>query len=352
MMPDDAGRREREREVLDQQPVAEALAQPGRLDHLVAEARARRDVDLDRVELDVALLGEQPLVVVQARLRLLAPALRVLAHPLELGRDRPLARGLLALLLREPLLLLLEPARVVALEREAAAAVELEDPARDVVEEVAIVGDGDDRALVVLEVPLEPGDRLGVEVVRRLVEQQQVGGGEQQPAERDAAALAAGERRDVGVGGREPERVHRLVELGVEVPRVGGVDLLLQARELVRGLVRVVRGELVEAVEQRADPGHAVLDVAAHVLVGVELRLLLEQPDGGAGRELGLAAVLGVLTGHDPQQRRLAGAVEAEDADLGAGEERQRDVLEDLLVGRMRPAQPVHRIDVLARHVG
>ena len=63
---------------------------------------------------------------------------------------------------------------------------------------------------------------------------------------------------------------------------------------------------------------HAVLDVAAHVLGLVQLRLLLEQPDGGAGRELRLAAVLLVLPGHDPQQRRLAGAVEAEHADLGA----------------------------------
>ena len=75
------------------------------------------------------------------------------------------------------------------------AAVELEDPAGDVVEEVAVVGDGDDGALVLLEEALEPRDRLGVEVVRRLVEQQQVGRGEQQPAERDAPALAAGERR-------------------------------------------------------------------------------------------------------------------------------------------------------------
>ena len=55
------------------------------------------------------------------------------------------------------------------------AAIELEDPAGDVVEEVAIVRDGDDGAGVVLEEPLEPGDRLGVEMVGRLVEQQQVG---------------------------------------------------------------------------------------------------------------------------------------------------------------------------------
>ena len=85
--------------------------------------------------------------------------------------------------------------RVVALERDAPAAVELEDPAGDVVEEVAVVGHRDDGARVVREVALEPGDRLGVEMVRRLVEEQQVGRREQQPAERDAAPLAAGERR-------------------------------------------------------------------------------------------------------------------------------------------------------------
>src|SRR3712207_8440244 len=38
----------------------------------------------------------------------------------------------------------------------------------------------------------------------------------QQPAQRDAPALPAGEGGDVGVGRREAQRVHRLVELGVE----------------------------------------------------------------------------------------------------------------------------------------
>ena len=74
-----------------------------------------------------------------------------------------------------------------------AAAVELEDPAGDVVEEVAIVGDGDDGALVVGQVLLEPGDALGVEVVGGLVQQQQIGLLQQQPAQRDAAPLAAGQ---------------------------------------------------------------------------------------------------------------------------------------------------------------
>ena len=111
--------------------------------------------------------------------------------PFALALDGALARLLLAAFLREALLLLLEPGRVVALVGNAAAAVELEDPARDVVEEVAVVGDDQDRAGIGAQVSLEPGGRLGVEVVRGLVEEQEVRLLEQQLAQRDAALLAA-----------------------------------------------------------------------------------------------------------------------------------------------------------------
>src|SRR6185312_4745631 len=77
------------------------------------------------------------------------------------------ASCVLLLLDPEPGLLLLEPRRVVPLERDALAAVELEDPACDVVEEVAVVRDRHDGALVALEMTLEPRDRLGVEAARR-----------------------------------------------------------------------------------------------------------------------------------------------------------------------------------------
>ena len=84
----------------------------------------------------------------QPRLRLRVARLRARAHPLELAGERAAPGRLLLLLDGEPRLLLLEPGGVVALERQPLAAVELEDPAGDVVEEVAIVGDGDDGALV------------------------------------------------------------------------------------------------------------------------------------------------------------------------------------------------------------
>ena len=182
--PDDPGARQRERQVLDQQPVAVALAQAGDVDDLVAEPRAGRDGDLElaRDGLLVVRLGEQLLVRAQAGLALRLAGLGAHAHPLELAGERPLLGVGLLLLARHALELLLEPARVVAAERDAPAAVELEDPLRDVVEEVAVVGDGDDGARVLLEEALEPVDRLGVEVVGGLVEQQQVGMLEQQPA--------------------------------------------------------------------------------------------------------------------------------------------------------------------------
>ena len=236
-----------------------------------------------------------------------------------------------------------------------AAAVELEDPAGDVVEEVAVVGDGDDGALVVGEEALEPRDRLGVEVVRRLVEQQQVGRREEQAAERDAAPLAARERRDVAVAVGQAQRVHRAVERRVERPGVAAVDLVLHLRLLGEQRVEVGVGlgeggrDRVEAVEQVAQLAHAVLDVAAHVLGRVELGLLLEQPDGRAGRELRLAARGLLAPGHDPQQRRLARAVRPEHADLRPVEERERDVREHLAVGPVELVGPVHRVDVL-RH--
>ncbi len=120
--------------------------------------------------------------------------------------------------------------------------------------------------LVLAQMLLEPSDRLGVEMVRRLVEQQQVGRAQQQPAQRYAAALAAGQFADVGVCRRQAQRVHRVFELRLEVPRVGRFDLRLDPAELVGRLLGVVRGELVEAVEQRLRRGDAVLDVAFDVL--------------------------------------------------------------------------------------
>ena len=100
---------------------------------------------------------------------------RIRLDPLELVLKHLLA-GLLDLRLTlEHGFLLLEPLFVVALVRIADAMVELEDPVRHIAEEVTVVRDDDERARELLEIRLETERRLGVEMVRRLVQKKDVG---------------------------------------------------------------------------------------------------------------------------------------------------------------------------------
>jgi hypothetical protein len=61
------------------------------------------------------------------------------------------------------------------------------------------------------------------------------------------------------------------------------------------------------------------------------------------------AGIIGVDPGHDLHQRRFAGAVGPEYADLGPGQEREGDVLHHLLATGVGLAQVLHHIDVLIR---
>ena len=180
---------------------------------------------------------------------------------------------------------------------------------------------------------------------------------EEQPGERDPALLAAGQGRDVGVVGRAAQGVHRDVDVALEVPGVGGVDLVLE-RGLLRadGVVVGVRvgpfgHDGVVGVDQVLDRADAIEHVALDVLRRVELRLLAQVADREAGRQPGLAAEAVVEAGHDLEQARLAGAVRPDDADLGARIERDRDVLEDRPIGRVVPGELVRAVDEFGRHV-
>ena len=328
------------------------------LDHLIAEARPGRDRDLELAfgALGVVRLGEELFVGRQPRLALRLAGLGAHPDPFELARERPCAGVGLLLLVGHALELLLQPAGVVARERDPAAAIELEDPLGDVVEEVAVVGDRDDRAAVLVEEALEPLDRLGVEVVGRLVEQEQVGVLEQEPRERDASLLAAGDRGDVRIVGRAAERLHGDVDVALDVPRVGRVDPVLErglfgTDRLVVGVgVRPFGHHGVVLVEQRLDLGDAVHHVALDVLRWVELRLLAQVADGETRRQPCLADEPVIQPGHDAQQARLPCPVRPDDADLGARVERDRDVLEHRPVRRVMAGELVGRVDEFGGH--
>jgi hypothetical protein len=111
-------------------------------------------------------------------------------------------------------------------------------------------------------------------VVGGLVEQQQVGSRQQQAAEGHAALLAAGELGDVGVAGREAQRVHGDLDLAVEVVGALGRDLgfeagLLLADLLVVGVGVGVLGEAgVVGLEQPATSATPSMTLPFTSLVG------------------------------------------------------------------------------------
>ena len=99
----------------------------------------------------------------------------------------------------QPLFALHQVAAVVGLEVGDRPVCDLADLLHDHVEEVAIVGHDDHGVRVVGEELLEPGARLDVEMVGRLVEQQQLRPAQQQRGERQTHLPTAGELAAVAV---------------------------------------------------------------------------------------------------------------------------------------------------------
>ena len=100
--------------------------------------------------------------------------------------------------------------------------------------------DRNDSARIVVEEVFEPCDRLGVEMVGGLVEQQQIRSTQQQLAERDAPPFAARQRGHRRIPRRAAERVHRHLDLRVELPGANLVDAVLHAALFREHLVHFV----------------------------------------------------------------------------------------------------------------
>ena len=91
------------------------------------------------------------------------------------------------------------------------------------------MGDQDDGGVELDQVALEPLQRGDVEVVRGLVEQQQVGAGGEGAGQRDAGQLAAGEGREraLEVLGAKTEALQDRDDLVAPAVAAAGFELLL-----------------------------------------------------------------------------------------------------------------------------
>ena len=216
-------------------------------------------------------------------------------------------------------------------------AVDVHDAGDRFVEEVEVVAHDEQRAAVRPQELEQPGARVGVEVVGGLVEQEQVAAAEEDAHELGAAPLTAGERAEVEVEAirAQADAVGELAHLRLRGVPTGRLELLLRGAEaldvLGRGVLLERDPQLLGARQESSSPrpekhvgedGGVVGDgVAAGVLREVAgERRALDEP---GPRPVGAA--------EHPQERGLAGAVAAHQADLLARAHLQRRTVDDPL---------------------
>ena len=193
-----------------------------------------------------------------------------------------------------------------------------------------------------LQLALEPLEARDVEVVRRLVEEQQVGIAAECARERRARQLSARERAQRAVEMRFGESEAAQHRGGVIAPAVAACMLEPRLRGRVsverRLIVRAAGHRLLQAGQLFLEPhevARAGQDVLAQRHVLLERRPLIVQRDARPFLERELAAVhLGLAREH-PEQRRLAGAVRAGKRDAIAALDAEGDAVEEDRAGEL-----------------
>ncbi|MCY1419210.1 hypothetical protein D9M71_347940 [compost metagenome] len=230
----------------------------------------------------------------------------------------------LRLLLLVGLLLLRQAFGAGALEGRVAAAVERQLALLQVhhmidhrIEEITVVGDQQQGAGVALEPLFQPEDRIQVEVVGRLVKQQQLGWAHQRLGQVQAHPPAAGEVADAAVHllAGEAEAGQQLARAGICRVAVGTVQLAVQARYGGAVVARLGSGQLALYLAQ-------VLVAIKYVVHGQALQVVHFLAHVGDAPISGQLAVTGIrpqLTTQQGEQAGLAGTVGTDETGPLAG---------------------------------
>ena len=288
-----------------------------RLHHHPPAARGRREVELERPLLARALDPLDPSHRLQLALRLarLGAVAKAVDEPLQV-RQLLLLALVLAGLRRHPLGPLQPPVGVAALRHAPPAALQLQHAGGHRLQEPAIVRHEDQRRVEPVQVLLQPLDRVDVEVVGGLVQQQQVGLAGQRPRQRGPGQLAAGEgvQLPLEVLRREAEAARDPLQARAPGVAAGPLEGRLGGPVVAqRGLVAVALGhsplDPAQIGLELGRGGGALAHVVAQRDAPAQRRPLVVQRHAGAAGQRHGAALRLQLAGDDPQQRGLAGAV-------------------------------------------
>ena len=202
-------------------------------------------------------------------------------------------------------------------------AVQMNDPVGDLVQEGSLVADHHQGARPRGEITLEPHRRLEIQVIGGLVEEQQIGPGEQRAGKRHPHPPAARIFRARAPLGRLVE-----AETGEDRRRPGrggmGLDVGKPGMDL-GDTIRIGRGPGFGG--QRGQLGIRSQHGVEQAL-GPAGRLLRDGSDAGPAEHRHLAVIRGNLSGDQAEQRGLAGPVAPDQADLPSLGHRDRGVIE------------------------
>ena len=262
-----------------------------------------------------------------------APRFDALANPHFFLRQKLVELGVRHCLVVQDLFFLGLIGAEVARAGEQPAAVEFDDARRHAVEETPVVGDEDDARRRADQELFQPLDGADVEVVGRLIEQEQVGRHRQRLREREALLLPAGECADACVR-IERKALDDALGLRFEGPRLARLQLALQRVQAVEqrrlvgaGLGHGVRHGVVLGQERGnfAHPGDHGLE---HRKLRIEGRLLRHVAHADARLAPDAAVVERALPRQSPQQRGFTATVAPDQGHTLAGVELEFGMVE------------------------
>ncbi len=315
---------EPQRNVPQHRPAVIARVDPFECEHRRGEHGGGWELEPGRRVLDHRLDLRQPRQRLQPRLGLACLG-RLGAEPVDEGLDaRPLDGDTLGgtALLGGALGADADELAVAALGQAQLAAIEEGDGFDGAVEQAAIVGDDDGGAGEAGQPALQPHRRLEIEVVGRLVEQQQVRRGEQGGGQRDAHPPAAGElphraglRRRVEAEPGQDRGCPGRRGIGADHPQ----PLMNLRQPRGRGTVRLGEQRQTLGVGRQ----HRLQQAQRPVR-----RFLTDGADPGARGEPDFAPIGRDLAQNGAQQGRFPGAIAPDQADPLAGGDGQIGVIE------------------------
>ena len=199
------------------------------------------------------------------------------------------------------------------------------------------MGDGDDCSGISLQVLLEPGHRLGIEMIRWLIQKEDVGLFQKDAAKRDTPLLSARKNAADAVRGRAAQGIHGHLKPAVKIPGRQVVKLLLHCGlavdECLHFIIAHRFGKFfiypVELLQEIDCLLNTFFDDLTYCFFRIKMRFLVEIIDRQARCKYGLPVVILVDSREYSQKCTFAGSVQPQHADLGSVEVGKGDVFQN-----------------------